>query len=115
MDKEVKRIIGTVCLLMLFVAYQTSIALFAHVHYVDGVVVKHSHPFQGKHTHTTAEFVVIARLSTFQGTEVDVYENLHPLRTLLAVLETEQVTPLVKGEERRGIPLRAPPMLEMNI
>lgn len=47
-----KRIIGAVCLLVLFVAYQTSITAFTHVHYVNGVIITHSHPFHGKHTHS---------------------------------------------------------------
>lgn len=92
-----KRIIGAVCLLVLFVAYQTSITAFTHVHYVNGVIITHSHPFHGKHTHSKSELLVIGRLSTFQAPEVDVYEDLHPMRILLAVLEAEQVSPLIKG------------------
>ena len=69
-----KRIIGAVCLLVLFVAYQTSITAFTHVHYVNGVIITHSHPFHGKHTHSKSELLVIGRLSTFQAPEVDVYE-----------------------------------------
>lgn len=107
--KEAKRIIGAVCLLVLFVAYQTSITAFTHVHYVNGVIVTHSHPFHGKHTHSKSELVVIDRLSTFQAPEVDIYEDLHPMRILLAVLETERLTPLVKGKLEWGISLRAPP------
>jgi len=109
--KEVKRIIGSICLLVLFVAYQASITAFTHVHYVNGVIITHSHPFHGKHTHSKTELVVIDRLSTFCSPEVDVYENLHPMRMLLAVLEAEQVTPLVKGKSGQIISLRAPPML----
>lgn len=65
MNKEMKRIIGAVCLLVLFVAYQTSITAFTHVHYVNGVIITHSHPFHGKHTHSKSELLVIGRLSTF--------------------------------------------------
>lgn len=96
-----KRIIGAVCLLVLFVAYQTSITAFTHVHYVNGVIITHSHPFHGKHTHSKSELLVIGRLSTFQTPEVDVYEDLHPMRILLAVLEAEQVSPLIKGGGNR--------------
>ena len=78
-----KRIIGAVCLLVLFVVYQTSITAFTHVHYVNGVIITHSHPFHGKHTHSKSELLVIGRLSTFQAPEVDVYEDLHPMRILL--------------------------------
>ena len=94
MNKEMKRIIGAVCLLVLFVAYQTSITAF-----------------HGKHTHSKSELLVIGRLSTFQAPEVDVYEDLHPMRILLAVLEAEQVSPLIKGGGKQTISLRAPPAL----
>lgn len=106
-----KRIIGAVCLLVLFVAYQTSITAFTHVHYVNGVIITHSHPFHGKHAHSKSELLVIGRLSTFQAREIDVYEDLHPMRILLAVLEAEQVSPLAKGGGKQTISLRAPPAL----
>lgn len=109
--KEVKRIIGAVCLLLLFVAYQASITAFTHVHYVNGVIITHSHPFHGKHTHSKSELVVIGRLSTFHALEVEIYEELHPMRVFLAVLEAERLTPLVKGELKQLVSLRAPPVL----
>ena len=108
-NKKIKRIIGAVCLLVLFVAYQTSITAFTHVHYVNGVLITHSHPFHGKHTHSKSELVVIGRLSTFQSPEVDVYEELHPMRMLLAMLEAEKLTSLVKEEWGQVVSLRAPP------
>lgn len=98
-------------MLVLFVAYQASITAFTHVHYVNGVIITHSHPFHGKHTHSKSELLVIGRLSTFQAPEVDVYQELHPMRTLLAVLKAERLTPLVKGELKQNISLRAPPAL----
>lgn len=98
-------------MLVLFVAYQTSITAFSHAHYVNGVLIAHSHPFHGKHTHTKTELVVIDRLSTFHTPEVDVYEDLHPFRVLLAVLEDEELTPLPEEKERQITSLRAPPAL----
>lgn len=77
----------------------------------QGVIITHSHPFHGKHTHSKSELLVIGRLSTFQAPEVDVYEDLHPMRILLAVLEAEQVSPLIKGGGKQTISLRAPPAL----
>lgn len=109
--EKVKRIIRAVCLLVLFVAYQTSITAFTHVHYVNGVLITHSHPFQGKHTHTKTELIVINRLSTFHTPEVEAFEDLHPMRILLAVLEDEDITPLMKGETVQMLSLRAPPAL----
>ena len=64
-----------------------------------------------QHTHSKSELLVIGRLSTFQAPEVDVYEDLHPMRILLAVLEAEQVSPLIKGGGKQTISLRAPPAL----
>lgn len=98
-------------MLVLFVAYQTSITAFTHVHYVNGVLITHSHPFQGKHTHSKTELVVINRLSTFHTPEVEAFEDLHPTRILLAVLEDEDITPLVKGDMVQILSLRAPPAL----
>ena len=109
MNKEMKRIIGAVCLLVLFVAYQTSITAFTHVHYVNGVIITHSHPFHGKHTHSKSELLVIGRLSTFQAPEVDVYEGLHRMPILRGGLEAEQVSPLISGGGRQTISLLAPP------
>ena len=55
-------------LLILFLGYFAGVTLFPHTHVVDGVRITHSHPFSqapdtGKHTHTTAEFHLIAQLS----------------------------------------------------
>ena len=43
--RGIKRTICALCLLALFVAYQASITAFTHVHYVNGVLITHSHPF----------------------------------------------------------------------
>ncbi|MDD3195809.1 MAG: hypothetical protein PHU68_08405 [Paludibacter sp.] len=55
-------------LLILFLGYFAGITLFPHTHIVDGVRITHSHPFSqspdsGKHTHTSAQFDLIAHLS----------------------------------------------------
>lgn len=57
-------------LLILFIGYFASATLFPHTHIIDGVRITHSHPFSqapdtGKHTHTTADFQLIAHLSMF--------------------------------------------------
>lgn len=67
------------------------------------------YPLASKHTHSKSELVVIGRLSTFQSPEVDVYEELHPMRILLAMLEAEKLTSLVKEEWGQVVSLRAPP------
>ncbi|MEL5894372.1 hypothetical protein AAE250_12865 [Bacteroides sp. GD17] len=107
--KQKKKVIGALSLLVLFIVYQTSITAFTHVHYINGVLITHSHPFHGTHSHSKTSLVVIGCLSAFCSPEVDVYEDQHPMRPLLAVLEAEPATPTVKGEVIRTLSLRAPP------
>lgn len=97
------------CLLVLFVVYQTSITAFTHVHYINGVLITHSHPFNDTHSHTKTSLVVIGNLPALCSPEVGVFENLHPMRALLAVFKAAPATPTVKGEVIRAISLRAPP------
>lgn len=107
--KKTKKTILALSLLVLFVTYQASITAFTHVHYVNGVLITHSHPFHGKHTHTQTALIVIGRLATFHSPEIAVYEDQHPMRVLLAVMEVEPVTSIQKGEVVRVLSLRAPP------
>lgn len=98
-------------MLVLFLAYLTSSIAFAHVHNVNGVLIAHSHPFQGNHTHSESEFIVIGRLSSFLSPEIDTCGELHPMRRLLAVLEAGKPASPVKGKRGQAISLRAPPAL----
>ena len=102
--KQKKKIIGALSLLVLFIMYQASITAFTHVHYVNGVMITHSHPFQ-------TSLLVIGHLSAFYSSGVDVYEVQHPMRPLLAMLRAKPATPTVKGEVIRTLSLRAPPAL----
>ncbi len=57
-------------LLVLFIGYAASTTFFLHSHYVKGQWVTHSHPYSelpdsGKHTHTPAQYVAIATLTSF--------------------------------------------------
>lgn len=101
--------------LVLFIIYQTSVTAFAHVHYINGVSIIHSHPFNGSHSHSKASLAVVGQLSTFFYPEVNGYENHHPMRALLAVLEAEPTTPTAKGEIVRVLSLRAPPVFPFFI
>ena len=103
--KQKKKIIGALSLLVLFIMYQASITAFTHVHYVNGVMITHSHPFHG------TSLLVIGHLSAFYSSGVDVYEVQHPMRPLLAMLRAKPATPTVKGEVIRTLSLRAPPAL----
>ena len=57
-------------LLTLFLAYQASVTMFSHVHYVNGVMIIHSHPNQDQdHTHTEAQILTIAQTAKLVGVE----------------------------------------------
>lgn len=96
-------------LLILFVMYQASIIAFAHVHYVNGVLITHSHPFKGTHSHSKTSLLVIGQLPEYCPSEPDAYELQHPMRPLLYVLEAEPATPTVKGEVIRAVSPRSSP------
>ena len=70
MQKIVNRIkrVTAGWLLVLLVGYLAAATLFYHTHSIDGVRITHSHPYSqapdtGNHTHTPAEFSLIAHLS----------------------------------------------------
>lgn len=78
-------------------------------HYVNGVLITHSHPFHNQHSHSATSLIVIGLLSHFSSDKPDCCEMLHPMRALLRVLENATDTPVVKGKTCRVISLRAPP------
>lgn len=98
-------------------AYQASITAFTHVHYVNGVLITHSHPFHNQHSHSfhnqhshsTDSLIVIGLLSHFSSDTPDCCELQHPMRSLLQVMESETDTPVIKGKACRMPSLRAPP------
>lgn len=96
-------------LLTLFATYQTGITLFTHVHYVNGVMITHSHPSKEKHSHSKTELVVIDRLSVFQTLAADAPVHLKPIFSLLAYVETPVRIPLITSTHLRVLSLRAPP------
>lgn len=95
--RGIKRTICALCLLALFVAYQASITAFTHVHYVNGVLITHSHPFHNQHSHSTDSLIVIGLLSHFSSDTPDCCELQHPMRSLLQVMESETDTPVIKS------------------
>ncbi len=108
--RGIKRTICALCLLALFVAYQASITAFTHVHYVNGVLITHSHPFHNQHSHSTDSLIVIGLLSHFSSDTPDCCELQHPMRSLLQVMESETDTPVIKGKACRMPSLRASPL-----
>ena len=75
-------------LLTLFLAYQASITMFAHVHYVNGVMLVHSHPSaDSQHTHTESQILTLAQVSHWSGLEAvsatvsEVVFSVSPIRS----------------------------------
>lgn len=113
MKKNIRKIVGALSLLILFVAYQASITAFTHVHYINGVLITHSHPFNGAHSHTKSEILVIDRLATFQVPDLHPSEELLPMRPLLAIIDNEPVMHQAQLEWSHVYSLRAPPAFSL--
>lgn len=105
----IRKITGALFLLVLFVMYQASITAFTHVHYINGVLISHSHPFQGTHSHTQSELVVIG-LAPYQVTEFQPTEELCPLRPLVGCVDNEPAVHQAQLQWREVRSLRAPPV-----
>ena len=107
------RVYISLVLLSLFTAYQVSITMFTHAHYVNGVLITHSHPYSTKaeHTHTQAEVQVINRLSDYQTFEASTV--FYTITTDIAYGFIEAQCPSAKAFDslETAISLRAPPSL----
>ena len=105
------RIITSLLLLTLFVAYQVNITMFAHVHYVNGVMLVHSHPSaDSQHTHTESQILTLAHVSHWSGLEAmsatvsEVVFSVSPIRSCA------RPDPPVHDYQTQVITLRAPPV-----
>ena len=91
---HIKKILLSFLLLTLFVTYQVSITMFTHVHYVNGVMIAHSHPYKGTHSHTASNIIVIAHFASFHSLEVDVHYDFTPERPILFTVEIPESIPV---------------------
>ena len=82
---------------------------FTHVHYVNGVMIAHSHPYKGTHSHTASNIIVIAHFAAFHSLEVDVHYDFTPERPILFTVEIPESIPVTAGTHLQVISLRAPP------
>ena len=98
---HIKKILLSFLLLTLFVTYQVSITMFTHVHYVNGVMIAHSHP--------ASNIIVIAHFAAFHSLEVDVHYDFTPERPILFTVEIPESIPVTAGTHLQVISLRAPP------
>ena len=96
-------------LLTLFLAYQVSITMFSHVHYINGVMLVHSHPSTDNHTHTEGQLLTLSTVSSFVGIEPIMVETGDLYLSLLYTLDGNRKTRFVSALDAQCISLRAPP------
>ena len=97
---------------LLFIAYLGGITLFTHSHVVNGVIIVHSHPFKGEHSHTEAQVETICFLSSFVASSLPaILFVASALLVLLRVLSVPAVEHIKCVRVRCGISLRAPPVV----
>lgn len=96
-------------LLTLFLAYQVSITMFSHVHYINGVMLVHSHPSSDNHTHTEGQLLTLATVSSFVGIEPIAVELGDLYLSLLYTLDGKRNIRFVSALDAQCISLRAPP------
>lgn len=105
-----KYILIPLFLLTLFVAYQASITMFSHVHYVNGVMIVHSHPSDdNQHTHTEGQILTLALVSHWSGTEPDFVILGEVTLPVFHSLECDRMSRFVQDKYSHCISLRAPP------
>ena len=99
-----------IMLLTLFVAYQASITMFAHVHYINGVTIVHSHPSaDNEHTHTDGQLLTLAYVSEWTGVE-PVFVTLSEVSlSVFDTIECERKSKTLMDLYSHCISLRAPP------
>ena len=97
---------------LLFIAYLGGITLFTHSHVVNGVIIVHSHPFKGEHSHTEAQVETIFFLSSFVASSLPaILFVASAFLILLRVLSVPAVEHTKCVRVRCGISLRAPPVV----
>ena len=76
---------------------------------LNGVMIAHSHPYKGTHSHTASNIIVIAHFAAFHSLEVDVHYDFTPERPILFTVEIPESIPVTAGTHLQVISLRAPP------
>ena len=97
-------------LLTLFLAYQVSITMFSHVHYINGVMIVHSHPSaDSQHTHTEGQVLTMAHISSFDGVEPVSYVIADALLPVIYTLVSSNGGENLPSYVHQCVSLRAPP------
>lgn len=111
-----KNISVAICLLALFVAYQMSITMFSHVHYVNGVMIVHSHPSDdSQHEHTETQVITLAQAASFIGLEPAQTWIEQIVLPELNIIETDRDIDFVSSFHSSQSHLRAPPAVFYTI
>jgi len=88
------------------------VTAFTHVHYVNGVMIVHSHPCKDSHhKHTKSQLVVINHLASFHTYEPATSFRLFINRCLLASIDCAVSVSPVKDIHLKNNALRAPPAI----
>ena len=107
---EKKRLLIPLFLLILFVSYQVSITMFAHVHYINGVMIVHSHPStDNQHTHSEGQILTLAQMSEWASVEPDFVTLGEVNLSVFYTLECNRLACYVQDQYACCIALRAPP------
>lgn len=96
-------------LLTLFLAYQVGITMFAHVHYVNGVMLVHSHPSTDNHNHTEGQILTLAHVAHFIGAEPLWVDTIELFLPVVYTLKWCQESSFYQSLHAYCISLRAPP------
>lgn len=85
--------------------------MFTHVHYVNGVMIAHSHPYKGEHSHSKSNILVIAHIAAFHSLAADIHYSVTPERSMLYTVEIPGSISANVRDYLRVISLRAPPAI----
>ena len=110
MKYQRRYIVIPIFLLTLFVAYQASIMHFSHIHYINGVMIVHSHPStNNQHTHTEGQALTLAHISHWSGIEPTIFALDEVIFEVFDVLECKREFRFLTDRHAYCICLRAPP------
>lgn len=85
--------------------------MFTHMHYINGVIITHSHPFSKKtaHAHSQTELVVIDRLADYHTLEVNTQPCNFSEIIVYGFICEEQAISIAHNKCCYVLSLRAPP------